>query len=99
MKSDVAIDQKQLAQFCRNHHITRLSLFGSVLRDDFRADSDVDVLVEFESGSEPGLLALARMERELAQMLSRTVDMRTPEDLSQLFRKQVIENAEVQYAA
>ena len=99
MTSRISIDHQQLATFCRDHHISRLSFFGSVLRDDFRADSDIDVLVEFQSGQEPGLLALARMERELTQLLGRRVDLRTPEDLSRLFRDQVVAAAEVLYAA
>jgi len=73
-------------------------LFGSVRGDDFGPDSDVDILVEFEPGQEPGFMRLARMERELSEMLGRKVDMRTPEDLSRRFRDQVVAAAEVQYA-
>jgi hypothetical protein len=88
-----------IESFCRRNHIRRLSLFGSVLRGDFRADSDVDVLVEFEPDGVPGLLALARMERELSTMLGgRKVDLRTPEDLSRFFREEVVAGAEVRYA-
>jgi hypothetical protein len=77
-----------------------LSLFGSVLSDRFRPDSDVDVLVEFERGREPGLFDLAAMERELSAMLGgRSVDLRTPEDLSRYFRADVLAHAEPQYAA
>ena len=76
-----------------------LSLFGSVLREDFRPDSDVDVLVEFEDGHAPGLLGIARMERELSEILGgRKIDLRTPEDLSRYFRQDVLAAAEVQYA-
>ncbi len=79
--------------------IRRLALFGSVLRDDFRADSDVDVLIEFEPESRVGLLGLARMERELSGLLGgRKVDIRTVQDLSRYFRDDVIAGAEVQYA-
>ena len=73
--------------------------FGSVLRDDFGPDSDIDVLVEFEPGRVPGLLGLARMERQLSAILDdRPVDIRTAEDLSPYFRHDVVESAEIQYA-
>lgn len=89
----------RIEEFCRNHHVKKLALFGSVLRDDFHADSDIDVLVEFEPGSVPGLLGLARMERELSAIFGgRSVDIRTAEDLSPYFRQDVVESAEIQYA-
>lgn len=95
----IFIPKDRIADFCRRHHIQRLSVFGSALREDFREDSDVDILVEFEPGHAPGLLKLARMERELAQLLGgRKVDLRTPEDLSRYFREEVLKEAEVQYA-
>ncbi len=75
------------------------SFFGSVLRDDFRPESDVDVLAEFEPGREPGLIALAGMEEELSGILGRKADLRTAEDLSRYFRDKVVSTAEVQYAA
>jgi len=94
------IDRDALAEFCRRHHIRRLSLFGSVLKGTARPDSDIDLLVEFEPGKAPGLLELAGMEIELSQRLGgRRVDMRTPEDLSRYFRDDVLRTAEVQYAA
>jgi uncharacterized protein len=96
---DIQVPNTELAAFCRRHHIRRLAFFGSVLRDDFGPDSDVDVLVEFEPGSAPGLLGLARIERELTTLLDgRKVDLRTPEDLSRSFRQTVLGEAEVQYA-
>jgi predicted nucleotidyltransferase len=77
----------------------KLSLFGSVLREDFRPDSDVDVLVEFEEGHTPGFFGLARMEEELSKLLGgRKVDLRTPQDLSRYFREEVLASAAVQYA-
>lgn len=95
----IPIPQHQVAEFCRRHHIRRLSLFGSVLRDDFSPSSDVDVLVEFEPDQVPGFLGLARMERELSALLGgRKVDLRTPEDLSRYFRSRVVASAELQYA-
>jgi predicted nucleotidyltransferase len=99
MGARIPIPDEEIGLFCRRNRIRRLSLFGSVLRGDFRADSDVDVLVEFEPDGVPGLLALARMERELSAMLGgRKVDLRTPEDLSRFFREEVVAGAEVRYA-
>lgn len=96
----LAIPEERLARFCRKQHIRRLSLFGSTLAGTARPDSDIDLLVEFEPGHEPGLLGLATMEAELAEMLDgKKVDLRTPQDLSRHFRDQVLRTAEVQYAA
>ena len=93
------LDKEQIAAFCRQRHIQRLAVFGSALRPDFRPDSDIDLLVEFEPGHVPGLLGMARMERELSALLGgRKVDLRTAEDLSRYFRQEVLEEAEVQYA-
>ena len=95
----IMIDRKRLAEFRREHHIRRLALFGSVLRDDFGPDSDVDVLVEFEPGYTPGLLGIAHLERELSALFEgRKVDLRTPEDLSRYFRDDILRKAEAQYA-
>lgn len=96
----IAVDRTRIAEFCRRHRIQRLSFFGSVLRDDFRPDSDVDVLVEFAPEHTPGFLRLARMERKLSDLIGcRKVDLRTPEDLSQYFRDEVVASAEQLYAA
>jgi predicted nucleotidyltransferase len=92
----IAVDQAKIAQFCQKHHIERLALFGSVLRRDFRPDSDVDVLVEFEPERVPGL-AFFGMERELAEILGREVDLNTPGFLSPYFRDEVMAEVEVQY--
>ena len=97
MNTKIPIDREKIAAFCRRHHIRKLALFGSVLRDNFRPDSDVDVLVEFEPGHAVGLIRLAGMELELADILGRKVDLRTPADLSRYFRQEVLESAEVQY--
>jgi len=94
----IALDRAALAAFCRRHHIRRLALFGSVLRPDFRPDSDVDVLVEFQPGHSVGLIRLAGIERELSELLGRAVDLRTPADLSPYFRQQVLDSAAEQYA-
>lgn len=98
MSTQVRVDRERIAAFCQQHHIRRLSFFGSVLRPDFRPDSDVDVLVEFEPGHVPGFLGLARLERELSAILGRKADLRTPEDLSRYFRQSVLDQAEIQYA-
>ena len=99
MNRQVTVNRSELASFCRRNHIRRMSLYGSVLRSDFTPQSDVDVLVEFEPGHAPGLLGIARMERELSGMFDgRKVDLRTPEDLSRYFRQSVLDEAEVQYA-
>ena len=94
----VEISQQALAEFCQRNRIRRLALFGSILRDDFRLDSDVDVLVEFEPGSTPGL-AFFTMEAELSNILGRKVDLNTPGFLSKYFRDEVLREAEVLYAA
>lgn len=96
--SSVAVPRNQLDEFCRRNHIAKLSLFGSVLREDFGPDSDVDVLVEFDEGHAPGFFGLARMEEELSTLFGRKVDLRTPQDLSRYFRDEVTRSAAVQYA-
>ena len=89
---------EKIADFCRCHHIKKLSLFGSVLREDFDVDSDIDVLVEFESGHTPGF-ALIRMEDELSAMFGgRKIDLITPKFLNHRIRGRVLSEAEVQYA-
>ncbi len=97
VRHGVHIPGDRIAGFCRRNHIRRLSLFGSILGDDFRADSDIDVLVEFELGHTVGLLRMAGLELELSEMLERKVDLRTPAELSRYFRDRVIQASEVQY--
>jgi predicted nucleotidyltransferase len=99
MSKHLAVDPHVLAQFCQRNGIARLSLFGSVLRDQDRPDSDVDLLVEFLPGQRIGLIGLAAIERELSTLLGRKVDLRTPRDLSPRFRDEVLRTAAVQYAA
>jgi len=89
MAARIAIDHRQLAQFCQRHHVRRLALFGSVLRDDFGPHSDADV---------PGL-AFFRMEEELTAIVGRKVDLTTPGFLSRYFRDEVLAEAEMQYVA
>lgn len=96
-KIDVSRDR--LAAFCEANHIRRLAFFGSVVRDDFGPQSDVDVLVEFETGHAPGLIRFAGLELELSELLGgRKVDLNTPRTLSPYFRDEVLEEAELQYA-
>jgi predicted nucleotidyltransferase len=93
-------DEDALVALCRKHAIRRLSLFGSMLKGTARPDSDVDLLVEFIPGSEPGFLGLADIEAQLSALLGgRTVDLRTPADLSRHFRNEVVSTAVAQYAA
>ena len=98
MTARIDIDRKVIGEFCHRHHIRKMALFGSVLRDDFDADSDVDVLVEFEAGYAVGLISFAGMELELSETLGRKVDMRTPAELSRYFREEVLKSAEQVYA-
>ena len=89
--------QVTIAQFCERYHIQKLSFFGSVLRDDFSPQSDIDILVEFSPQHIPGLIRLSAMEQELSSIFLRQVDLRTPEDLSPYFRQEVLDSAVVQY--
>jgi uncharacterized protein len=93
------VDDNALSSFAARHAIRRLALFGSVLRDDFGPNSDIDVLVEFEPGRSPGLLEIASMELELGELLGREVELRTYYDLSRYFRDEVRATARELYAA
>ena len=98
MSPRIKIDQTKIEDFCRRNHIRKLAFFGSVLRDDFGPESDVDILVEFEEGHVPGLHFFA-LQDELTSLMGRKVDLHTPGFLSRYFRKEVLEQAQVQYAA
>ena len=93
----IELPREQIEAFCVRHHIRKLSLFGSVLTPRFRPASDIDVLVEFESGQGPGYFGLSAMELELSDLLGRKVDLRTPGEISRYFRDQVLASAAVQY--
>jgi uncharacterized protein len=95
----IEIPQDRVADFCRRHQIQSLSIFGSVLREDFRPDSDVDVLVEFEPEAHIGFIALSRVRRELAELLGRPVDLVPRGGLKPRIRDAVLSSAEVLYAA
>ena len=92
----IEIPSDRIAEFCRRHGIRRLALFGSILRDDFRPESDIDVLVEFEPGTRVGLRFFT-IERELSDLLGRKVDLNTPGFLGKYYREEVLSEAEVQY--
>ena len=94
----VEIPREVIAEFCRRHRIRRLALFGSILREDFGPESDVDVLVEFEPGATPGF-AFFGMQDELSAILGRKVDLNTPQCLSKYFRDEVLREAQKLYAA
>jgi uncharacterized protein len=93
----IKIPQEKIADFCQRHHITKMALFGSVLRDDFGPDSDVDVIVEFHPEHIPGL-AFFDMQDELAGIIGRRIDMHTPAELSRYF-KHVFQEAQTIYVA
>ena len=93
---NIDIPSEAIAAFCARHHVRRLALFGSVLREDFRSDSDLDVLVEFEPGHKPGL-AFFGMQEELSGLLGRKVDLNTAGFLSRYFRDEVLREAVVAY--
>ena len=99
MSSHIQLDPEFVAEFCQRHRVQRLSLFGSVLTDRFRPESDIDFLIEFEPEDTPGFFALARMQFELEAVVGKPVDLRTPKDLSRHFREEVLRSAEVQYSA
>ena len=98
--ANIEFPKDEIVRFCKKHHINKLALFGSALREDFGPDSDVDVLVDFKPGHTPGYFRIFEMERELSRMIGdRKVDLRTPKDLSRYFREKVVATAVVQYAA
>lgn len=94
----IKVPAGQIESFCRTNGIRRLALFGSVIREDFRPDSDIDVLVEFQPGIRVGL-AFIRIQDELSTVLGRNVDLHTPGSLSKYFRDQVLREAETLYVA
>ena len=99
MSPRITINQHEIDEFCQRHHIRKFAFFGSVLREDFGPDSDVDILIEFEPEFIPGLFELMDMQLEFSDMIGREADFRLPGDLSRYFRERVIAEAEVLYAA
>lgn len=99
MSLRIEVDHESIAEFCTRNSIRRLSFFGSVLRDDFGPESDVDVLVEFRPDATVGYFGMARMERDLTAIIGRKVDFRTPQELSRYFRDEVLDEALEEYVA
>ena len=99
MATKLDIDMEKLAEFCRANGIQRLSLFGSRLHGTNRPDSDLDLLVVFEPKKRIGYIGLAGLEIELSKLAGTRVDLRSPQELSKYFRQQVLDEAEVLYAA
>ena len=97
MKVRIPIPKEEIAAFCRRHRIRRLAVFGSALREDFKPESDIDMLVEFEPEARVGLIGFVRIENELSRLLGRKVDLNTPGSLSPYFRDEVLREAEVVY--
>ena len=97
MTLKIDLSEDKIKKFCQRNRIRRLSLFGSVLREDFGPESDIDVLVEFEPGANVGLITLAGMEIELGQILGYKVEIHTVKGLNPHFRDEVLDQAEVQY--
>jgi hypothetical protein len=98
-RAQIRIPKDQIAEYCKRNQVRRLSLFGSVLREDFGPDSDVDVLVEFEPGTRIGLIRLSGLEIELGKIVGRKVDLNTPGFLSKYYRDEILTEADVQYDA
>ncbi len=95
-RANIHIPLEEIAEFSRRNRIRRLALFGSALRDDFRSDSDLDILVEFEPNTRLGLRFFA-LQRELSGIFGREVDLNTPGFLSPYFRDEVMAEAEDLY--
>lgn len=98
MVRKIEIPKTDLEEFCQRNRISKLALFGSVLRSDFSPDSDVDMLVEFEPGAKVGLNFFA-IEQELSELLGYKVDLNTPGFLSKYFRDRIMAEAESLYDA
>ena len=98
-RMNLKIPGEKIAEFCKKNHIRKLSLFGSALREDFRSDSDIDVLVEFEPDTRVGLIRLAGLEIELGEILGRKIDLNTPGFLNKYYRDKVLTEAVVHYDA
>jgi len=93
----VSLPLEDIREYCSRQPILRLSLFGSALRGELTADSDIDLLVEYVPGARIGLLAMSGQEIALSDIIERPVDLRTPQDLSRYFRQEVIDSAQMIY--
>jgi hypothetical protein len=96
-ESRINITKRQIADFCKKNHIRKFAFFGSILHDDFRTDSDIDILIEIDKKHPIGYFKMAEMEIELSEITGRKVDLRTPNELSRYFKDEVLSEAEVQY--
>ncbi len=96
-KLPIRLNRRRIEAFCKKNHIIYLALFGSILTSKFNKESDVDILVKFEKKHVPHLFKMAGLEIELSELLGRTVDLRTPFDLSVHFRDDVLSSAKVIY--
>jgi len=95
----IKIPKKDLDEFCRRYHVKRLALFGSVVGKDFRAESDVDVLVSFQPNAHVGFITFSRMQRELSSLFNKPVDLVPMDGLKPVIRNSVLSDIEVVYAA
>lgn len=93
MKPQIKIPEAWLERFCAENHIVKMAFFGSVVSDHFTATSDIDILVEFDPNHIPGLFGFVGMRNSLSKQFGREVDLRTPEDISNLFRNEVIQQS------
>ena len=98
VRKRIQIDEERLAEICRQFHVQELALFGSVLRDDFRNDSDIDVLVEYEPDAVVGLFHHFKLEEALEQVLGRNVDLIPKGGLRSILKDEVLRTAEIIYA-
>lgn len=99
MGISISIPEHALAELCKRYRVRRLSLFGSVLREDFSPNSDVDILVEFEPDAEIGFLALSQMARDLSGLLGRTVDLVPRNSIKPILREAILREEKVIYAS
>ena len=99
LEGKFGVPEREIRSMCEKFRIRKLSIFGSALHNSMKADSDIDLLVEFEPGHVPGLIALAKVQNAFSEILDHPVDLRTPNDLSPLFREAVLHEAQAQYAS
>jgi predicted nucleotidyltransferase len=95
----IKIPKQELAEFCRRYNVQKLALFGSALREDFRPESDIDVLVSFQPDAHVGFITFSRMQRELSELFQRPVDLVPMDGLKPVIRDSVLSNIEEVYAA
>jgi len=99
MPAQIQPGAERLAEFCRRHHIRRLSVVGSVLREDFRPDSDIDILIEFDPDGRPGMVGLHQVEEELSELYGgHRIDLLNPKYLNRRIRDRLLQEAEVLFA-